>query len=97
VKGLALIGVFSYSLYLTHFCVLTAVNQVFKALGLNGLVHLRFIIFVVCCVAAGRLFFRVGEQPFLNWKRLTRQVRSQAAADVLESAAGARFEAVAPH
>lgn len=66
-KGLASIGGFSYSLYLTHHFVLRVVLQLFDKLHLpdpGGLVGVVFG--VVGSVIVAALFYRLCEKPFLK-------------------------------
>jgi exopolysaccharide production protein ExoZ len=70
------LGLFSYSLYLIHLLALGIVTQ-----GLNRLhifdAHplLLYLLKLVLCIAAGRLFFHFCERPFLDTRQ--RQVVRQ--------------------
>ena len=70
VRGLAAIGLFSYSLYLTHLLTLGIVNQMFRMTHLAASAHL--LVLATCLVAAAllaRLFFHWFERPFLQTVR----------------------------
>ncbi len=67
VRGLAAVGLFSYSLYLTHLLTLGIVNQVFRMTHLTASAHL--LILATCFVAAAllaRLFYHWFERPFVQ-------------------------------
>jgi exopolysaccharide production protein ExoZ len=70
VRGLISVGLFSYSLYLTHLLMLGIVNQVFRTAHLAASAHL--LILGTCLVVAvlfARLFFHWFERPFLHMRR----------------------------
>lgn len=67
IRALRAIGIISYSLYLTHFCVLGAVNQVFRWFSRStrwG--DAQFIISVCACVLVAWVLFLLFERPFLS-------------------------------
>ncbi len=70
VRLLSWLGLFSYSLYLSHYIALRVVAQV--ALRLPLIVAyplLLFLVKVVLCISGGWLFFLFCERPFLNSRR----------------------------
>jgi len=70
VRGLVAIGLFSYSLYLTHLLTLGIVNQIFRMTPLTASAHL--LILATCFVAAAllaRLFYHWFERPFMQTVR----------------------------
>ena len=74
VRILSWVGVFSYSLYLTH---MTLIGYVYKACLLVGLLPrslpLYLLLALLVTVGFARLFFQFCERPFLSGKR-TREV-----------------------
>jgi len=70
VKFGAAIGLFSYSLYLTHTVVLGLETQVLSKLRLSEHWHwFTFPLLVGVSLGFGRLFFQFCEKPFLNSRR----------------------------
>ena len=69
-QWLGFVGVFSYSLYLTHTITLRIFNQVWQKLNLPGALHpLGFVLAVAFAVAAAYGFFLLFERPFLTRAR----------------------------
>lgn len=67
-RGLHLIGDASYSLYLSHFMVMSAVGQVWRKAGLSDLPYPIFIAFsVAVCLAAGFATYHAVERPIAAW------------------------------
>jgi peptidoglycan/LPS O-acetylase OafA/YrhL len=64
IKGLAAIGLFSYSLYLTHELVVME-SYHFGFLGLSELAT-AFLVTTPACVAFAYVFFWFAERPYLN-------------------------------
>ncbi len=67
VRGLAAVGLFSYSLYLTHLLTLGIVNQMFRMTHLSASAH--WLVLATCLASAAllaRLFFHWFEKPFLQ-------------------------------
>lgn len=61
------IGMFSYSLYLIHYVALRVVIQSAQRTAIiESHSLLLYLVRIVACVAAGRLFFQLCERPFLN-------------------------------
>lgn len=72
VKLLMSVGVFSYSLYLTHTFIIGVVNQALKALHLHSSYHLAiFFVFMILSVGFARLFFHFFERPFMGRSKQT--------------------------
>ena len=70
VRGLVAVGLFSYSLYLTHLFTLGMVNQVFRLTHLPKSAHL--LVLAACIVVAvlvARLFYHIFERPFVHTAR----------------------------
>ena len=73
IRGFAGIGVFSYSIYLTHLLTLGILSQVGKKLGITEATFWWLFVFeIAICLAVGRIFFIFFERPFLNSRRYTR-------------------------
>ena len=67
VRWLVGVGLFSYSLYLTHFLTLGLVNQASRVAHLPASAHLLLLAACFAAVlAAGRLFYQFCERPFLK-------------------------------
>lgn len=66
VKALAFIGVFSYSLYLTHYPLVMVLESAIKLGDGLGSVALRYLLCVPVCVGAGYGYFWLVERRFLN-------------------------------
>lgn len=67
VRALIAVGLFSYSLYLTHFLTLGLVNQVFKLVNLGPSLHwLLLLTCVAAALLAARAFYQFFERPFLH-------------------------------
>jgi peptidoglycan/LPS O-acetylase OafA/YrhL len=75
-KPLLLIGDSSYSLYLSHIFVISALGRLWQKSGSNASTwqHALFLLLAVAaCVLVGRLSWRILEQPLLSLRRsLTR-------------------------
>ena len=71
IKGLAAIGLFSYSLYLTHELVVME-SYHFNFLGFSELAT-AFLFTTPACVAFAWLFFRFAERPYLNTQTTMRE------------------------
>jgi hypothetical protein len=80
IKGLAAVGLFSYSLYLTHELVVME-SYHFGFLGLSELAT-AFLVTTPACVAFAYVFFWFAERPYLNTQAVSRD-RPRAAADVI--------------
>lgn len=66
-RFLAWVGVFSYSLYLTHIPVLGVLNQVGRRLGVSASwFWVQELGAVAACIAFARLFFPLCERPFVG-------------------------------
>ena len=64
------IGLFSYSLYLTHFVMLGMINQLLRiGLKTSAYHYLQMPVSVFLAVVAGWLFYLVAEKPFLAKSR----------------------------
>lgn len=75
VKGLEWLGVFSYSLYLSHFFVIPFVRQIGKRLGFaGGHYWVSYMLQIVVAVAVAYLFHVLFERPFLSKKAKLREV-----------------------
>ncbi len=70
VRGLIAVGLFSYSLYLTHLFILGIVNQILRLTPLPPSAHL-LILFACILVSllVARLFYHLFERPFVQTKR----------------------------
>lgn len=78
VRALSAVGVFSYSLYLTHLLTLGIASQLFRLTPLTASAHLLILtVSVLGSVLAARLFFRICEQPFLSVRRIQEAALSQ--------------------
>jgi peptidoglycan/LPS O-acetylase OafA/YrhL len=80
IKGLAAVGLFSYSLYLTHELVVME-SYHFGFLGLSELAT-AFLVTTPACVAFAYVFFWFAERPYLNAPAAPRE-RPQAAPDAI--------------
>lgn len=70
IRGLIAVGLFSYSLYLTHLFTLGIVNQIFRLTPLPPSAHLLIMAAcVLVSVLVARLFYHFFEQPFVQAKR----------------------------
>ncbi len=70
VRSLSAVGLFSYSLYLTHLFTLGIVNQVVRLTPLPVSAHLLIaLVCIVVSVGVARLFFHWFERPFVQAKR----------------------------
>ncbi len=66
-RGLRLLGMFSYSLYLTHHAVITIPAHTMALLGFSGSLYwVSFIVQISVSVVVGYAFYRLVEQPYLN-------------------------------
>lgn len=66
-KQLRAIGIFSYSLYLTHFLTIGLVGQVFKLARMPPAAHpLLLAACLLCSLLVARLFYQFCERPFLS-------------------------------
>jgi peptidoglycan/LPS O-acetylase OafA/YrhL len=71
-----LLGDASYSIYLVHFPVISAVTMVMRALGMQS-GYGAFAVCVACGIGGGVVFHRMIEAPLLNYLRSSRgRVRS---------------------
>jgi exopolysaccharide production protein ExoZ len=69
-RPLISIGIFSYSLYLTHFMVIRLLNQLMQKIGIPAQWHyLPFAIAVIGAIGAAYLFFLLFEKPLLSRKK----------------------------
>lgn len=69
-KLLAWVGLFSYSLYLSHYIALRVVDQGAARVPLIGTYPLLlYLVKAAACVVGGWLFFRLFERPFLNTRQ----------------------------
>jgi len=71
-SALSRVGLFSYSLYLTHELVLTHLDGALASVlpqGAPSLLLVRFLVFAPMAVAAAWLFFVLFERPFLAPRR----------------------------
>ena len=71
-RALLKVGVFSYSLYLTHELVLSHLDKALApwlAVGEPTSLLLRFFVLAPLAVGMSRLFFVVFERPFLTKRR----------------------------
>jgi peptidoglycan/LPS O-acetylase OafA/YrhL len=68
---LTTLGLFSYSLYLTHFPILATLDWFFKHLRPSDdlAFAFQFIVVVPVCVAGAYVFYRLFERPFLSTDR----------------------------
>lgn len=67
-RGLHKIGDASYSLYLSHFMVMSAVGQIWRKAGLSDLPYPVFITFSVgVCLVAGFATYYAIERPTATW------------------------------
>jgi peptidoglycan/LPS O-acetylase OafA/YrhL len=80
IKGLAVIGLFSYSLYLTHELVVME-SYHFGFLGLSELAT-AFLLTTPACVVFAFVFFWFAERPYLSAQAIPRE-RPQAAGDAI--------------
>ena len=65
--ALAAVGIFSYSLYLTHEVVTTYAWRIASTLGLSVLpAALAIAVAVIATLGFARVFFQVFERPFLS-------------------------------
>jgi peptidoglycan/LPS O-acetylase OafA/YrhL len=80
IQGLASIGLFSYSLYLTHELVVME-SYHFGFLGLSELAT-AFLVTTPACVAFAYVFFWFAERPYLNTQAAPRE-RPQATPDAI--------------
>jgi peptidoglycan/LPS O-acetylase OafA/YrhL len=71
IRGLAAIGLFSYSLYLTHELVVME-SYLFGVFRLSEMAT-ALLLTTPFCVAFAWLFFQVAERPFLNTSRVRKQ------------------------
>ncbi|BDI33115.1 LPS biosynthesis protein [Capsulimonas corticalis] len=68
-RGLAAIGLYSYSLYLTHTFSIGIISQVFKRFHLPMTFHYAvFVLVMIGAVLFGRVFFQFFEKPFISTK-----------------------------
>lgn len=80
VRVFSTIGLFSYSLYLTHLLTLGLVNQSFRRVPLPASAHpLILIVCILACVGVARLFFQFCERPFVPALRRSKEVMSKEA------------------
>lgn len=69
-KGLAWVGLFSYSLYLNHYIVISIISKIFEIKGKAGSWYdLCMIVSILASVAFARLFYQFFERPFVGSKR----------------------------
>jgi peptidoglycan/LPS O-acetylase OafA/YrhL len=75
VRGLGWLGIFSYSIYLTHLLSLGILSQIGKKLGVTeGTYWILFIFQVLAALIIARVFFIFFEKPFLSRRREARAV-----------------------
>ena len=67
-KWLFSMGVFSYSMYLAHPIVVAVIDRLTRSYTARGpLLHVLYALFVVlCCIAAGKIYYELVEKHFLN-------------------------------
>lgn len=64
---LSALGLFSYSLYLTHVFSIGVVNQCVKIFHIPSAVHdIVFAAVIVAAIAFARIFFHFCERPFMG-------------------------------
>ncbi|HEX4793821.1 MAG TPA: acyltransferase [Humisphaera sp.] len=66
VRVLGLIGLFSYSLYLTHYISVAITNQIFHKLNPGGGAYVQLAATFALAVATAALFYLVAERPFIS-------------------------------
>ena len=67
IQALSWVGLFSYSLYLTHMLVIGTTNQGIHLVRLPERLHLvAFTLSVLVALAGGRLFYQFCERPFVK-------------------------------
>lgn len=67
------VGVFSYSLYLTHPIIIPYVDIFCRKIGLNGnLYWVAFWVQLIAAIVFARLFFRIIEHRFISQKQMQR-------------------------
>jgi exopolysaccharide production protein ExoZ len=71
VRWLSLVGIISYSLYLTHFLSLVSTTIFFKATELDAYIHTRFVVSVLVAIAIASIFFQVVERWFATTSNVT--------------------------
>ena len=87
VRILASVGLFSYSLYLTHMLVIGVINQSVRSALLPARLNVaEFSVTVLVSVAAGRVFYQFCERPFVKPIRWTPPGSHQAPVAVGQSA-----------
>lgn len=70
VRGFIAVGLFSYSLYLTHLFTLGIVNQILRLTPLPPTTHLLILFTcVLVSLLVARLFYHLFERPFVQAKR----------------------------
>lgn len=95
-RALAFIGLFSYSLYLTHTIVIRVVSQGFRMLNVPQGAHLlMFLVGIIAATAFAYVFFLLCERPFIRSRRqIAAHATSPAAAHALGVAESAVREPV---
>lgn len=69
-KALSYVGIFSYSLYLTHTFSIGLVSQAIKILNLpTSFDMLYYIMMIIGAIVFGYAFYKIFEEPFLNSKK----------------------------
>lgn len=77
IKAVMWVGLFSYSLYLTHPIILPYVDIMGRKMGLNGDRYwIAFWLQVIVAVGFGRLFYWIVERHFISKKQVQR-IRSE--------------------
>jgi len=66
VRALGMIGLFSYSLYLTHYLCVGTINQLFHKLHPGGGAYLQLAATTCLAVVTAALFYLVAERPFIS-------------------------------
>jgi peptidoglycan/LPS O-acetylase OafA/YrhL len=72
IRPLASIGMFSYSLYLTHLITLGTLSQLGRKLGFS--LEILFCLQIVSSLLVAYIFFRLFERPFLKTNSFNRRI-----------------------
>lgn len=96
IRALGAVGIFSYSLYLTHFMMVRFAGQILRMLHFPASLHyIAFVFAVGVAVAVGYAFFLLFERPFLRSRSsrsggsVTREVGARSATPSPTSVAAA--------
>lgn len=86
---LAWIGLFSYSLYLTHALTIRVVSLVIQKLNLPIAVHYgAYVAAVIVAVGAAYVFFLLFEKPVINWGKQRKRAEKEPVKEAVLSGAG---------